>query len=1344
MIGRERLRFCYCIGVICLTVLFLPKEGFGQGNPFGDVPTNPGDVPVTTIRVVQSRANSDFEDDTDENEYTFKFWYPGLAGKPGNSNGDCSVHNSVHPGTFGENRPFVTSVNPYIISLIANPVQTLEIEAWEDDSAPDCAFNGNDEAHGLGSKQFGFFDLMPIRRDTVDLAAQDIKTGKFFFFARVEVQMGVPLPDHPKLINADPSAKFCGDIIRLRTEAFFNPAYIGSAGWSADWQYQVGGTSTWKSLGTSGYFVNGAVAATPISEFEFNVRNLPEYANLATSTDISFRVSTRMSFGSSFSSGFMPGLAMSIDPAAPRILSTVASPTCPGGTSGKIAVSVSGISNYAWVVRAGGDTSPCDPSKHNCGGFTDGTSTANDFDITGLPAGKYGILIANGGGTAGACFSPVVVDVAEIPTLQFQTPAITSATCPGSSDGAVNLSSTGGLLPFVFGLTKDGNPVDGTDGKFSNLAAGDYAASVSDGCNQGTTSVVTIPEPKTIVATLTPIQLRCTSPVDGSIQVNITQGEGTYNFQLLKEGNVIDQLTNATVDTWKPGNLSDGAYSVKIIDAQRAQCAPSIFSTDVIAPKPMSIARTDITQVDLTCFEQNDGSITLTNSDATGGLIYTINGQLTGTVKSVTTTAVFQNLPADKYSLTIKQNGITCDDLFSYADLIEVKQPDELTVALTPIDVSCADRNDGRVESLIGGADATDVFKWEKNINGSWSTLSFTTSSLTNISGGDYRVSISNSHNCHVQSDVITVVEPKVLAYSRVDVADIQCANTSGTVEAILSGGTMPFTYNFSRQGGDIQSSTTSITNLSPGVYSLTTTDKNGCEADYQGEIVITAPSSALTARYILTDYNGFQISCKGASNGIIDIIPSGGNGGNYAGYSYAMDDEEFKSTSRIRNIGPGDHVFHVVDGRGCLFDINKNFIEPAAELKIDFLDKNEVKCQNDADGFLSVNAEGGSAPYTYTINGVRTQSTGSFTNLPGGDYNILVSDVNGCSSTYLDHIGVLNPPIEIAVLKTDASCFGLSDGVINSEISGGAAPLTQQWSDGISTFTNTDALPAGTYNLVVTDSEGCIDQKMITISQPPDIAADITTIAVCTGKTTGEIHVIASGGAGSYTYSADGLAFQSEPIIKGIGAGSYDVVVKDITGCEHIQNAVIATRTDHPKPDFLVASKQNALDTLVVDEISIPKPDSVEWMFDPAIIVVKQDSWAPEIKVNEAGTYTIAMKGYFGGCDYTTQLSININPYDPGVISRSLDVPFTAIKSMTVTPNPNAGDFTVTVELNYKQRLSLNVIDITGVTQYEESWEETESLNKQIHLNVTLTGVYIVRAITESDAQEVRIVINK
>ncbi len=202
-------------------------------------------------------------------------------------------------------------------------------------------------------------------------------------------------------------------------------------------------------------------------------------------------------------------------------------------------------------------------------------------------------------------------------------------------------------------------------------------------------------------------------------------------------------------------------------------------------------------------------------------------------------------------------------------------------------------------------------------------------------------------------------------------------------------------------------------------------------------------------------------------------------------------------------------------------------------------------KCNNGNDGWVCAQATGGNGTLSYSWNTGATSNC--LYNLVAGTYTVKVSDANGC---FVTSVFVLaNPaPVVVTTSSTNISCNNANNGTATAVGSGGTAPYTYTWSNGVKNATIT-GLCAGTYTVTVKDSKGCKGYGSVTITNPSAITA-VKTMAnpKCKNGTDGWICVAASGGTGALTYSWNTGATSS--CIYGLGAGTYTVKVTDSKGC--------------------------------------------------------------------------------------------------------------------------------------------------------------------------------------------------
>jgi large repetitive protein len=210
-----------------------------------------------------------------------------------------------------------------------------------------------------------------------------------------------------------------------------------------------------------------------------------------------------------------------------------------------------------------------------------------------------------------------------------------------------------------------------------------------------------------------------------------------------------------------------------------------------------------------------------------------------------------------------------------------------------------------------------------------------------------------------------------------------------------------------------------------------------------------------------------------------------------------------------------------------------------------------DAACYNQKNGSVKLTVTGGTGPYTYQWSNLSTGK--DLNNVYAGNYSVEVTDANGCKGSQT--FTVAQPgEIVITTIESDPSCYNSNNGSISPSATGGTGAFTYSFENGSSTFTG---LGAGTYEIIATDSRGCIGRSTVTLTAPAPI--EILSISSkkylgydvrCNGASDGEITVNAIGGTGALQYSVNGGAFQSGNVITGLSAGTYVITVKDQNGC--------------------------------------------------------------------------------------------------------------------------------------------------------------------------------------------------
>lgn len=284
-----------------------------------------------------------------------------------------------------------------------------------------------------------------------------------------------------------------------------------------------------------------------------------------------------------------------------------------------------------------------------------------------------------------------------------------------------------------------------------------------------------------------------------------------------------------------------------------------------------------------------------------------------------------------------------------------------------------------------------------------------------------------------------------------------------GAISMVISGGSAPFSWSWSRTnptGGPTTGSGTSITGLIAGTYTVTVTNSAGCSGTFTSQV--TQPAQ-LTATKTIFDANCF------GGNGSIDLTVVGGT----VPYTYSWADLPGSPDPEDRTgIAAGTYTVTVTDSKGCTASVSAAVGQPISALNLSATQTN-VSCYGGSNGAIDLTVTGGTSPYTYNWgSGITTEDR---TALIAGTYTVIVTDAKGCTATLSKTIP---PPtaLSLSSVLTPETCPGNANGAINLIVSGGTPTYTYSWADmpGSPDPEDRTGLTAGTYSVIVTDTNGC------------------------------------------------------------------------------------------------------------------------------------------------------------------------------------------------------------------------------------------------------------------------------
>jgi large repetitive protein len=371
------------------------------------------------------------------------------------------------------------------------------------------------------------------------------------------------------------------------------------------------------------------------------------------------------------------------------------------------------------------------------------------------------------------------------------------------------------------------------------------------------------------------------------------------------------------------------------------------------------------------------------------------------------------------------------------------------------------------------------------------------------------------------------------------------CGDPNGSATILATGGAGNFSFNWLPQPPSISSTgtSTSSASLEAGAYMVTATDMNGCtEVTYPLINDVAGPTAVI--------YDKFDAVCFGTATGSASVGVIGGTGP----YDFLWSTIPPQTTPTAVNLPAGVYTVTVTDNNGCVgATITDPEIEQPPQMQIAFA-KTNVSCNGGSDGSATVTVSGGTPnaglnPYTYSwlpFGGTSATATG----LSAGTYHVIIKDANDCDTTIFIVISEPTPLIVSGSVVSQVNCFGGADGVGNVAATGGSPGYFYSWYTTGPTSSTATGLPAGSYNVIVTDIKGCQDSVIVAITEPNSaLTATVSTTPVsCFNGFDGAANALVLGGTSPYSYSwASGSITQAA---NNLYAGNYTVTITDFNGC--------------------------------------------------------------------------------------------------------------------------------------------------------------------------------------------------
>ena len=768
---------------------------------------------------------------------------------------------------------------------------------------------------------------------------------------------------------------------------------------------------------------------------------------------------------------------------------TTVNPSCNGATTGSIDLTPMGGTapyTYAWTGPG------VDPGMQ---------------DQSNLGAGTFTVIITD----ANMCTGNASFTLTEPDALVIGSD-VTQPT-GGASNGAIDITVTGGTGPGTYSYAWTGPGVQATSEDQTNLDAGTFTVTVTDGnsCTAMATFTLTQDAPSLSISS-TP---SCSNSSTGTIDLTVTGGTPGFNYSWT--GGLPDQEDHT--------NVAAGTYTVTVTDAANN----TAMATVTVGTHPVVNLPANITP----STGNNDGAIDVMPSGGSGGTLTFLwdTGQ---------TTEDISGLAQGQYRLTVTDQGTGCTYVGVYDVPFDPQSPQVITSTTA---VSCNSANGGtcdgsfrlQITSAVFPATVTFTNGPSVGLPASQTFTGVTDETFTGLCPGTFDVELVDAAGQPFSETGLTIGEPSAIEITDAVIRPVTGAGAAnGGVNITVVGGTP--TYNFLWSSG---STNEDLAGVPVGSYRVTITDANGC---------ILTSSDYAVQRLRVSSAQIDSVFCINDANGAIDIEVTGADGP----FSYLWSNGA--TTQDISGVPGGSYTVTIThDASGA--SITESYVIGArSSINVTALtdfnfNGQQISCPGASDGSAFTNVTGavGNVTYVWSNGATGPQVNG----LAAGAYTVTATDELGCSSTFA--IALEDPTgIEATLSVDDIRCpDGPDNGRVTVIPSGGTLVdgYDYVWSNGVIGVPTIGTLSAGSYTVTVIDDNGCSADFTAGVAQPDPLTADVEVVDA-NDNVPGSIELFPMGGTSPYTYNWAGRE-DTTRILDGLPFGTYTVTITDANNCE-------------------------------------------------------------------------------------------------------------------------------------------------------------------------------------------------
>ena len=475
--------------------------------------------------------------------------------------------------------------------------------------------------------------------------------------------------------------------------------------------------------------------------------------------------------------------------------------------------------------------------------------------------------------------------------------------------------------------------------------------------------------------------------------------------------------------------------------------------------------------------------------------------------------------------------------------------------------------------------------------------------------GAPFNISNSYSQACFL-SAANAIVQPT-------------CLDNDGAIALTVTGNIGPTSFLWSPGG----QTTSGISGVGAGTYTVTISDTAGCEATYSFELDFDNP--------VTVTHSQSDAACFGYCDGIAEVFPAGGAA------PYSISWQQTGGTAAFDSLlCAGSYYVTVEDANYCT-RIDTIVIGEPDEILIATTLQN-VSCFGGYDGWASATATGGAGVYFFNWQ-PGGQNSDTAKQLVAGSYTVTAMDIKGCLADTT--IVITSPPqIIITPAITPATCFGFSDGAIATGVTQGVAPYQYFWVEANQVTSGINNLIAGAYSVIVTDDSGCQEVDTFYVLQPDSLIGELMIKSPsCPSASDGSIAAYVSGGTVPYYYEWNGNALLNTPSLDQLTSSYYNVQVTDANGCfinlaENVY--ALADLVIQTGLDVSIELGQSTILNAQVDRFG-----DFSFVWKPAYNLTDSFSWTTVAFPFHTTTYTVEVTDIASACKGADSITVIILP---------------------------------------------------------------------------------------------------